>query len=85
MKLIELLNKANKGYDDGFLGNYYDPETGEENPKGNGDGLAQFIVVELRETFNEKDNDLAQRMEAIRALESAIAQLENVVHALQWK
>jgi len=84
MKLVELLNKANEGYVDGFLAEYYNPETGEEKPKDGEDGLAQFIVVELRETFDEKETDNHQRCEAIRALENAVEQLNNVIYKLEF-
>jgi hypothetical protein len=48
LTLAELLNIANDAYPDGFLANYFDPDT--EKPKDrSGDTLAQFIVIELSE------------------------------------
>lgn len=46
MKLIDLLNIANKGYPDGFLSEYYNHESGDPID-GSGDTLAKFIVIEL--------------------------------------
>ena len=81
MKLVELLNKANEGYDDGFLENYFDPKTGDFI-QGKGDVLAEFIVVELSETFDSKASDEAQIQEALRAMEMARGDISSVIEAL---
>jgi hypothetical protein len=56
MTLLELLNTANQGYPDGDLEEYYDTKTGERK-SGSGDTLAQFIVLELIDTFDSKSPD----------------------------
>ena len=53
MKLPELLNAANKGYPDGYLAEYYETKTGARK-RGSGDTLAEFIVLELIDTFDAK-------------------------------
>lgn len=81
MKLIELLDKANLDYPDGFLINYYEKETGKE-VEGSGDTLAQFIVRELRETFDESKSDEEQIDRAVSVLNNAVKDLNRVVLAL---
>lgn len=80
MQLIDLMNMANKGYDDGFLAAYFDQETGGfvDNPEG-GDTLARFIVIELNETFSEGDDNDSQIAAAGQALENAQRDLEGVI------
>lgn len=70
MKLLELLNAANEGYPDGYLAEYYDPNTGKRK-SGDGDTLAKFIVLELIDTFDSKATDDAQIEEALRVLDRA--------------
>ena len=59
MKLLELLNTANRGYPDGYLAEYYDTRTGERK-SGSGDTLALFVVIELTETFDPEADDEAR-------------------------
>jgi pyridoxal/pyridoxine/pyridoxamine kinase len=78
MKLATLLKKANKGYPDGFLSQYFDEKTGKPK-KGMGDLLANFIVVELSETFTP-----GQEVQcAVQALETAIRNLNDTITALE--
>jgi len=81
MKLVELLNKANEGYEDGYLENYFDPKTGEFI-QGKGDTLSEFIVVELSETFDPDADDETQIAEAIRAMDMTKRDIEGVMAAL---
>ena len=81
MTLAELLNRANKGYPDGFLAEYFDEETGERNRAGSGDTLAEFIVIELSETFEGAD-ETEQTANATARIESAIRELQGVIDAL---
>ncbi len=83
MKLVEILNKANAGYPDGKLGDYYDPETGDFNPAGEGDGLARFIVTELIETYAPNHADYLQIEMARRAISRAMLDLSLVHRTLQ--
>lgn len=48
-----------------------------------GDTLAKFIVIELRETYDETLSDAVQRDEAIRVMERAAKSLNDIVGALE--
>ena len=82
MRMVDLLNKANGGYPDGYLTEYYNDETGEFNPHGRGDTLAQFIVTELEETFSSEQSDDDQLFSARHQLQMAVEQLQNTIAAL---
>jgi hypothetical protein len=82
MKLLELLNLANAAYPDGDLANYYDEETGKRKD-GSGDGLAQFVVLELSETFTPNDDSVDQLENAAERIRTAIADLEAVATKLE--
>ncbi len=82
LTLVELLNLANEAYVDGYLAEYFDAETGERR-QGSGDTLAQFIVAELRDTFDAEASRSAQLQEGRRALSHAIDDLEGVMERLQ--
>jgi len=81
MTLVELLNQANEGYEDGYLENYFDPKTGEF-VQGKGDTLSEFIVVELSETFDPDADDETQLSEALSAMDMAKRDIEGVMAAL---
>jgi len=81
LTLLELLNRANDAYPDGFLAEYYDAKTGERR-QGGGDSLARFIVAELSETFDPGAAHAAQLEEAGNALNHAVDDLERVIQAL---
>ncbi len=82
MKLVELLERASQGYPDQYLREYYDRETGKRN-HGSGDALAEFIVVELSETFVPDADDGAQIGIGINVLENAINDLQDTIDALE--
>lgn len=81
MKLPELLNAANQGYPDGYLAEYYDTRTGARKP-GRGDTLAQFIVLELIDTFDSMACDDSQIGIATELLERARKDLLDVIQTL---
>lgn len=70
---LELLTLANEAYDDGYLSNYYTKEGELKN--GSGDTLAEFIVIELIETFDPKHTKKQQLYYAAQAIELAKEQL----------
>ena len=84
MKLLELLNTANQGYPNGYLAEYYDTRTGERK-SGSGDTLAQFVVVELTETFDPQADDEAHITEAVRALTRARTDLDRLISVLMTR
>lgn len=81
MTLPELLDAANQGYPDGYLAEYYDAKTGVRK-RGSGDTLAQFIVLELIDTFDSKADDDSQIGMATQLLERARRDLLSVIQAL---
>lgn len=81
MSVRELLDKANRGYPDGFLSEYYN--TKGNFREGRGDTLAEFIVVELIETFDPDATEDEQLDEAVRAMERAREDIEGVIRALR--
>lgn len=86
MTLLELLNLANKGYPDGGVATYYDEATGECLPEadlGMGDTLAEFIVIELSETFDLDAEEEAQIAEAIRVMQRAGDDITDVINSLE--
>jgi hypothetical protein len=82
LSLVGLLNIANEAYDDGYLAEYFDPDTGASRG-GSGDTLAEFIVREIRDTFDPTAIRCEQLEEARRVLMNAIDDLENVIERLQ--
>ena len=82
MTLPELLNAANKGYPDGCLTEYYDIKTGARK-RGQGDTLAEFIVLELIDTFDSKAPDDSQISLATQMLERARRDILGVIQALE--
>ncbi len=82
LTLVGLLNLANEGYPDGFLSEYYDAETGKHR-NGDGDTLAKFIVIELRDNFDPEATREDQIEEAHRVLNNAIDDIEHVIRALE--
>jgi hypothetical protein len=82
LSLIGLLDLASESYPDGFLAKYFDPDNGEFR-QASGDTLAQFVVVELSETFDPNASRSDQLEEARRVLHRAVDDLEGVIKSLQ--
>lgn len=80
LTILDVLNAANDGYQDGYLSEYYDEETGELK-EGQGDTLAEFIVKEIHDTFDPKSED--HFLVAVHTLEIAIKDLQDVISALE--
>ena len=86
MTILELLNLANKGYPDGFLSEYFDPETGDYLDSGFGDALAGAIVVELLCTFDPDATDQEQVDTAYRFLANYCTDIQAVQDVLaRWR
>jgi hypothetical protein len=75
LSLVELLKIANEAYEDGYLAEYFDPDTGVARA-GSGDTLAEFIIREIRDTFDPNATRSEQLEEARRVLVNAIDDLE---------
>jgi len=83
MKVKEILDIANKGYPERYLSQWYDDE-GKFVDNIACDMLAEFVVRELIETFDDVDDadDIAQLLEAMRVIRAARDELDNVWSAL---
>jgi len=80
MKLIDMITIASKAYDpDDTLLKAYEAET--RGIPYSGDGLAVFIVNELRDVYDEDARGLDNLDEAGSALDSAVSQLLDVSSA----
>ena len=79
MKLSTIINIADKAYPDGLVKQAF--EEGDHV----GDGLAEFIARELRETYDEKASSLEQLEEACRVMHNARRELVDVAEALELK
>jgi len=80
LSLAALLHLANSRYPDGWLSEYFDPATGERTA-GSGDTLAQFIVIEISETFVPDAPTIEQLEAARRVLLRAVDDLHHVIQA----
>ena len=76
VKLEKLVKIASDAYPDGLIEQAYE---GEDV----GDGLATFIAEEIKEVVDGADPDDIQVKEAVRCLETAIHELEQVIKALR--
>ena len=57
MKLGQLIAAANRRFPDEYLSQYFDVAREKFFTRGCGDGLARFIVVEIRDTFDRVASD----------------------------
>jgi hypothetical protein len=82
MTILDLLNKANEAYPDGLMSVYYDQATGDEKPDDGADGLALFIVREIRSLCfgTNRDEPVGQEVvdDVARAIEKAASELQAV-------
>lgn len=87
MKLRKLVKLASKGYEKDFpessLTEFTDKAGVPLRPMPSGDSLAAFIVRELHETYIPDVSRTAQLVEAVRVMEAARLNLDNVIEALQ--
>jgi hypothetical protein len=82
MTKLELLEMANRFYPDSYLSEYYDKDGNYKENKDSGDGLAQFIVAELSETFDETASSHMQLEEAKRIMHNGIRDITYVLAGL---
>lgn len=76
MTLDEIITIADEAYPDGLVGMWH---AGSEP----GDTLAKFIAVELKDTYYSGASSEAQLREALRVMETARDQLNDVIAALE--
>jgi len=83
MTLNQLICCAAAVYPDAFVLEYWNMQ--KQHPRRNrlgGDTLAEFIAVELADTYDEEADDAEQIASAVRAMQSAADDLSAVAHAL---
>jgi len=85
MTLNELIALADKAYPDSMIERYWDAKKQRVRRNNFGDTLAQFIVGELSDTFDDDNSDEEQLKEAIRVMESAQREIGGVISALETK
>lgn len=79
MTIEELIKIASDAYDsDDMVLRYFEDPT-----EAHGDTLAKFVCEELYETFDADGDEDDQYTEAIRVMQSAQRQLQDVVSALE--
>ena len=77
MHIDRLISIASSAYPDGLVGEYH------IDPKGDyGDGLAKFVALELKDTFDPEASDIGQLEEASKAIGRAVKELQDVEAAL---
>ena len=83
MTLNQLVCRAASAYPDAFVMEYWDAlkEVPMKNPNG-GDTLAEFVALELYESFDPEAGDDEQLTTALKVMQSAADDLQAVAHAL---
>jgi len=81
LKLADIIAIASHGYPDGLIALNFNPKTGHATTSLHGDGLANFIVRELCETFDAEAPRRDQINEAVRVISTAARELESVLCA----
>jgi hypothetical protein len=76
--IMPILSAADRGYDLGELRIDEDLERGER-----GDTLADFIAIEIREVTQGIEDFDAAKEEALRAMNVALKQLQDVIHEIE--
>lgn len=82
LTLRELLNAANKHYDENYLSVYFEDSTGRYK-NGSGDTLAEFIVCELRESFDWAGSRERRVRAAVHVLERAKQDIQRAIDGLR--
>lgn len=78
MTLKQIIEVADEMYPDGLVGDYF-----RDLDTDHGDGLAKFIAVELKETYDESASETEQLIEAGRVLRVAASELRDVYEELE--
>ncbi len=83
MTLNQLVCRAASAYPEAFVLRFWDPL--REEPKSDlhaGDTLAEFVALELYESFEPEASDDDQLATAVKVMQSAADDLQAVAHAL---
>jgi hypothetical protein len=75
--------RAASAYPDAFVMEYWDARKGKPKPNPDGgDTLAEFVALELYESFDPEASDDEQIATAVKLMQSAADDLAAVAHAL---
>ena len=84
MTLNEIVTRAASVYPDCWVLQYWDMDKQcAVSNKDGGDSLAEFIAMELYETFDPEGSDQQQIAMAVRKMRDAAGELQAVVTALE--
>lgn len=78
MTFDELIDIVDGAYPEGLVRKYVDDPDGYH-----GDGLAKFIAVELKETFDPAESSSRQLDDAVRAIARSVNDLNEVLDELR--
>jgi hypothetical protein len=78
LTIQDIIHMADEAYPDSRVRVNFNPETGKATASHHGDGLANFIVRELCDTFDPKAPRRKQLEEAHWVMASAVRELESV-------
>lgn len=78
LKLVDVIGVANEAYPDSMVLVNFNSRTGRAKVGHRGDGLANFIVRELCDTFDPKASRAVQVREAARVMGAAARELQSV-------
>ena len=83
MTLNQLVCRAASAYPDAFVLEYFDLLKSKPKPNPDcGDTLAEFIALELHDSFDPEAGDDEQLATAVKVMQSAADDLQPVAHAL---
>lgn len=81
MTPTEIIAVAGRVYPDRRILEQWDPETERPRPEG-GDTLADFVIREIRDSYDPAMTDAAQLATAAKAIDRAIRELTDVHNEL---
>lgn len=78
LNLVDILDMANESYPDGWLREYYNSEG--KYVAGKGDTLAEFVVKEIIETYDDSSSNQRKVIRAAKAMSTAACELSSIVN-----
>lgn len=78
MTLKQIIEIADDAYPDGMVADYF-----RAPDEDHGDTLAQFIAIELKETYDPNGSDAEQLVAAAKAMRTALSELQEVTDAFE--
>lgn len=84
MTLKRIIDIADKAYPDGLI-REYTQAVGTDAYDHIGDTLAEFVVIELQDTYDADATDAEQLDTALSAMRTAICELQDVADAFEGR